>query len=171
MSVVTGPDNDLELILKQWIDTYQHMLMRLCYLYLRDVQLAEDAVQETFIKASRALNDFRGECSPKTWLTRIAIRTCCDIRRNSWFRYINRRITPDMLPEPTQPASEPDQELTLAVMNLPLKLRETIVLYYYQDMSTAEIAEALGVTQPTVSYRLKQGRQKLRIQLEGRNSE
>ena len=76
-----------------------------------------------------------------------------------------------MLPEPTQPASEPDQELTLAVMNLPLKLRETIVLYYYQDMSTAEIAEALGVTQPTVSYRLKQGRQKLRIQLEGRNSE
>ena len=57
MSVVTGPDNDLELILKQWIDTYQHMLMRLCYLYLRDVQLAEDAVQETFIKASRALND------------------------------------------------------------------------------------------------------------------
>jgi len=53
-------------------------------------------------------------------------------------------------------------------MNLPRKLKETIILYYYQDMTTVEIAEMLGITQPTVSYRLKQGREKLRAQLEGR---
>jgi len=168
MSVVMGPGNDLNLTLKYLIDTYQHMLMRLCYLYLHDVHLAEDAVQETFIKASRALADFRGESSEKTWLTRIAIRTCYDIRRNSWFRYINRRVTPEMLPETVEPSSEQDQTLTVAVMNLPRKLKETIILYYYQDMTTVEIAEMLGITQPTVSYRLKQGREKLRAQLEGR---
>ena len=166
MSVVKGPDNEMDLTIRQLIEIYQPMLMRLCYLYLHDVQLAEDAVQETFIKAARALEDFRGESSPKTWLTRIAIRTCCDMRRSAWFRYINRRITPDMLPEPSCAASEHDQELTMAVMNLPLKVREAIVLYYYQDMSTVEIAEMLGITQATVSYRLKQGRQKLRILLE-----
>ena len=71
-----------------------------------------------------------------------------------------------MLPEPSCAASEQDQELTMAVMNLPLKVREAIVLYYYHDMSTVEIAEMLGITQATVSYRLKQGRQKLRILLE-----
>jgi len=73
-----------------------------------------------------------------------------------------------MLPETVEPSSEQDQTLTVAVMNLPRKLKETIILYYYQDMTTVEIAEMLGITQPTVSYRLKQGREKLRAQLEGR---
>lgn len=171
MAIVKGPDNDLELTLKQLIDTHQTMLLRLCYLYLHDRHLAEDAVQETFIKATRGLNDFRRESSEKTWLTRIAIRTCCDMRRGFWFRHMNRSVTPDMLPEPAQPADPRDQALTAAVMNLPQKLKETIILYYYQDMSTAEIAEILNITQPTVSYRLKKGREKLRIQLEGRDIE
>lgn len=154
--------------LEQAINTQGDILLRLCFLYLRDRMLAEDAVQETFLRAYKAYGGFRGDSSEKTWLTRIAIRTCYDIRRGSWFKYINRRVTPEMLPEPIQPVSEHDQALTIAVMNLPVKLRETIILYYYQDMSTAEIAEMLGVTQPTVSYRLKQGREKLRAQLEGR---
>ena len=166
MDNVKGPDNELDQSIKRIIDSYQPMLMKLCYLYLHDVHLAEDAVQETFIKAARSLQNFRGECSEKTWLTRIAIRTCCDIRRGSWFRYINRKITPDMLPESAQEANNEDQSLTLAVMNLPIKLREAVVLYYYQDMTTVEIADMLGITQATVSYRLKQGRQKLRILLE-----
>lgn len=168
MAVVKGPDSDQNLTVRQLVESYQSMLMRLCTLYLQDVHLAEDAVQETFIKAARALGSFRGDSSIKTWLTRIAIRTCYDIRRGSWFKYVNRRVTPEMLPEPIQPASEQDQSLTIAVMNLPVKLREAIILYYYQDMTAAEIADMLNISQPTVSYRLKQGRAKLRIQLERR---
>ena len=170
MTVANESGSEQEITLKQLVDQHQSMLMRLCTLYLHDVHLAEDAVQETFIKAARTLPQFRGESSVKTWLTRIAIRTCCDIRRGSWFRYINRSVTPEMLPDPIQPVSEQDQALTFAVMNLPVKLRETIILYYYQDMSTVEIAEMLGISQPTVSYRLKQGRNRLRTQLEGRES-
>lgn len=168
MSIVMGPDNEKELTIRRMIDEHQTALLRLCYLYLHDVQLAEDAVQETFIKAARTLEKFRGESSEKTWLTRIAMRTCCDMRRSFWFRRMDRRITPEMLPEPAQDTAEDKSALTIAVMNLPQKEREAILLYYYQDMNVSEIADVLGVTQPTVSYRLRRAREKLRRELEGR---
>lgn len=168
MSIVMGPDNEKELTIRRMIDEHQTALLRLCYLYLHDVQLAEDAVQETFIKAARTLEKFRGESSEKTWLTRIAMRTCCDMRRSFWFRRMDRRITPEMLPEPAQDTAEDESALTIAVMNLPQKEREAILLYYYQDMNVSEIADVLGVTQPTVSYRLRRAREKLRRELEGR---
>lgn len=169
MTVVKGPDSDMESTIRQMINEHQTALLRMCYLYLHDVQLAEDAVQETFIKAMRKLDSFRGESSMKTWLTRIAIRTCCDMRRSFWFRRMDRRFTPEMLPDQAQEAEDEGQSLTLAVMNLPTKMREVILLYYYQDMNVSEIADALGVTQPTVSYRLKRAREKLRTELEGRD--
>lgn len=171
MAVVKGPDIDRNQIISSMIEQHQTRLLRLCYLYLHDAQLAEDAVQETFIKALRGLDGFRGESSEKTWLTGIAIRTCCDMRRGFWFRRVERRITPDMLPDRAEDASEENVGLTLAVMNLPRKLREATILYYYQSMSTTEIAHALGITQPTVSNRLKRARDRLRAQLEGRKTE
>jgi len=170
MSVVKGPDNDKEAVIRQLVEAHQTPLLRLCYLYLHDLQLAEDAVQETFIKAARTLDKFRGESSMKTWLTRIAMRTCCDMRRSFWFRRMDRRFTPEMLPDPIQAPDEEETALTVAVMNLPKKEREVILLYYYQDMNMSEIADALGVTQPTVSYRLRRAREKLRVELEGREN-
>lgn len=168
MSIVKGPDNDREAVIRRMIGEYQTALLRLCYLYLHDVQLAEDAVQETFIKAYRTLDTFRGASSEKTWLTRIAMRTCCDMRRSFWFRRMDRRISPDMLPDRASEAEEDETALTLAVMNLPRREREVILLYYYQDMNMTDIAAALGLTQPTVSYRLRRAREKLRQELEGR---
>ena len=168
MSIVKGPDNDKEAVIRRIIGEHQTALTRLCYLYLHDVQLAEDAVQETFIKAYRTFERFRGEASEKTWLTRIAMRTCCDMRRSFWFRRMDRRVTPEMLPDQASEADEDESALTLAVMNLPRKEREVVLLYYYQDMNMNDIAAALGLTQPTVSYRLRRAREKLRQELEGR---
>ena len=54
-------------------------------------------------------------------------------------------------------------------MNLPVKFRETIMLYYYQDMDTKEIGETLGIAQSSVSNRLRKGRELLRKALEGRD--
>lgn len=168
MTIVKGPDNDKEAVIRQLIAEHQTALTRLCYLYLHDVQLAEDAVQETFLKAYSTLERFRGEASAKTWLTRIAMRTCCDMLRTFWYRRMDRRVTPEMLPDCAGEAAEEESALTLAVMNLPHREREVILLYYYQDMNVSEIAKALGVTQPTVSYRLKHAREKLRNALAGR---
>ena len=171
MDVVKGPDSERGESIRQMIDENQTALLRMCYLYLHDVQLAEDAVQETFIKAVRAWDSFRGEAGVRTWLTRIAMRTCMDMRRGFWFRWVDRRVTPEMLPDRAQEAEEGESALTLAVMNLPKKEREVILLYYYQDMNMKDIAETLGVTQPTVSYRLRRAKEKLRTELEGRGKE
>ena len=170
MSNVKGPDNapDRNQRLEQLVDRYQEQVMRMCFLYLCDKTLAEDAMQETFLKVYRALDTFRGEASEKTWIMRIAIRTCYDMNHSGWFRVFNRQVTPDMVPETAVPFEESDDELMNAVIRLPIRLREVILLYYYQGLKVNEVAEALGISQPSVSQRLKRGREKLKDALEGR---
>ncbi|MDO4419474.1 MAG: sigma-70 family RNA polymerase sigma factor [Ruminococcus sp.] len=60
-------------------------IIRLCYMYLKDLSLAEDATQETFIKAYRKLNTFNRKSNINTWLTAIAINTCKNIMRQKSF--------------------------------------------------------------------------------------
>ena len=159
MEAVKDPDSRRDQTIERLILQYQTPLLRLCYVQLQDQALAEDAVQETFLKAYKGFASFRGDSSEKTWLTRIAVNTCRDFQRGGWFKHTDRRVTPDMLP------------LSLAVMKLPRKMREAILLYYYQDMSTEEIAETLGIAQSSVSNRLRRGREKLRKLLEGRDQD
>ena len=169
MQSVKDPGCGHEEAMIRMMNEWQLPLLRLCYIQLQDKGLAEDAVQETFLKAFRGMDSFRGECSEKTWLTRIAINTCRDMQRGGWFRHMDRRVTPDMLPEAAVQPSEDHSDLTLAVINLPRKYREAIMLYYYQDMDTTEIGAALGIAQSSVSNRLRKGRELLRKTLEGRD--
>lgn len=154
--------------LRRMIREHQPQLTRLCYAILHDRTLAEDAVQETFLKAWRGLAAFRGDATEKTWLTHIAVNVCRDLRRSAWFRFTDRRVTPDMLPEPAAdaPASAADRELTAAVMSLPLRLREPVLLYYFQELTMPQIAAALGVSHQAVSSRLARARRMLRAELE-----
>ena len=154
--------------LERLVAQYQGAVLRTCYLYLCDRSQAEDAVQETFLKVYRNLDSFRGESSEKTWILKIAMRTCYDMNHSGWSRFFNRRVTPEMLPEASVPFTERADALTQAVMRLPEKLRRVIILYYYQGLGVREIAETLGITQPSVSSRMKRGREKLKAALEGR---
>lgn len=152
--------------LSRMLRAHQSSLLQLCYALLHDQSLAEDAVQETFLKAYRGLSCFRGDSSEKTWLTSIAVNVCRDLKRNAWFRFVDRRITPDMLPEPAQEAFPEDGIVTAAVMNLPIRLREVVLLYYYQELNSTEIAAALHISHQAVSERLRRARRKLRPILE-----
>ncbi len=165
MEVVMGPDNVHEEELRRLMTLYKNDLMRMSVAFLKDAALAEDAVQETFIKAYRAMASFRGDSSEKTWLMRIAINTCRNMRRDSWFRFVDRNITPDTLP--LGAANDEDRVLMEVVMNLPYRHKEVMLLYYYQGMNLKEISEALGVAASTISTRLKKARERLRRDLEG----
>lgn len=158
-------DSAFELLVAQ----NQEKLLRTCYLYLRDRQLAEDAVQETFLKAYRSLPAFRGDSSEKTWLMRIAVNTCRDLYRSEWFRHMDRRVIPEELPESGVPFTCREESLIVEVMRLPRRLREATLLYYYHGMDEREIAEALGVSRSAVSDRLSRARRKLKELLEGRD--
>ena len=171
MEAIKDPDSRRDQTIERLITQYQTSLLRLCYVQLQDQALAEDAVQETFLKAYKGFDSFRGDSSEKTWLTRIAVNTCRDFQRGGWFKHTDRRVTPDMLPVGTVQPDTEDLDLSLAVMKLPRKMRQAILLYYYQDMSTEEIAETLDIAQSSVSNRLRRGREKLRKLLEGRDQD
>ena len=166
-TAVKAPDSRPETVLERLIRENEVSLKRLCYLYLHDKALAEDAVQETFLKAYRALEGYRGESSEKTWLTRIAVNTCKDMLRTAWFRHVDRRVTPDMLPESRETRDPYNREIAAAVMNLPAKLREVVLLYYYRGLTMAETAEVLKISQPAVTNRLKRARDRLKAELKG----
>ena len=144
---------------------YEEPLLRMCFAYLGDAALAEDAVQETFVKAYRALKGFRGEADEKTWLLRIAINTCKDVRRGAWFRHVDRNAALEEIPF-SAPCAEYDDTLTSAIMRLARKDREAVLLCYYQGLSGQEAAEVLGVTKATVYNRLKKAKAALKKELE-----
>ena len=154
MSNVTGPDTalDRDRIFERLVDQYQESVLRMCYYCLNDKSQAEDAAQETFLKLYRTLNQFRGDCGEKTWIMKIAIRVCYDMNHSGWFRFMNRSVTPEMLPgEAVTEEEKNDAELAEAVKKLPFKLREVILLYYYQGMNVNEIADALNISHSSVS--------------------
>ena len=169
MEAVKDPDSGRNEAIERLVKEWQLPLLRLCYIQLHDKTLAEDAVQETFIKAFHGWAQFRRQSSEKTWLTTIAVNTCKDLQRSAWFRHTDRRVTPEMLPEAIVQPTQTNMDLTLAVMNLPKKYREAIMLYYYQDMEVREIGTVLGIAQSSVSNRLKKAREMLRKGLEGRD--
>ena len=153
--------------LSELAEAYQEDLLRVCFLYLQDRGLAEDAVQETFLKAYRALPRYREESSPKTWLTRIAVNTCRDMRRTAWFRHLGWNEIPEWTASCGPDVSDEAIAVSVEIARLPAKLKEAVLLYYYQDMTVNEIAEALGIAQSSVSGRLIRAREKLRASLKG----
>ena len=157
-----------EATLNRLVEEHQVELLRLCFIILKDEALAEDAVQETFWKAWKNITNFRGESSERTWLTHIAVNTCRDMRRSAWLRHTDRRVTPEMLPEAAGAYTPRDEAVTMTVLALPGKLREVITLYYYQDMTMQEIADALGIALSTVHARIGKAQDKLRQELERR---
>ncbi len=144
---------------------YEIPIRRMCCVYLRDEVLADDAVQETFLKAYMGLANFRGEASEKTWLMRIAVNVCHSMRRTGWMRFIDRRVTLDKLPEPVMQADYGLTELTLDIMQLPRKLLDVVLLHDYQGFTVRETGEILGVPYQTVISRLKKAHAILRIEL------
>ena len=167
MNVVKDPDNLRSQRLGHLIRHYEKDLLRICCMYLRDVSLAEDAVQETFIKAYKHMESFRGESSERTWLFSIAVNVCRDMRRSAWFRYIDRSVDVDALQIPAGAVSVTNLALMQEIARLPRGEMEAILLYYYADLSLAEIADMLRISQPAVSKRLKKARHMLKDVLEG----
>jgi len=158
-----------EQTLSGWIEAYSDAILKTCYLYLADRGQAEDATQETWVKAWKHMDDFEHEsiANEKAWLLRIAINTCKDIRRGGWFQHIDRRQAIEELP-PQLTAVEPkDLSLTQAVMELPGRYKQVILLYYFQGLTMQETADTLGAVQSTVQRRLKKAEALLRTSLTG----
>ena len=151
--------------LERLMEQYGSSLLRMCALYLKDADLAQDAVQETFIRAYRHIEDYRGESSERTWLTAIAINVSRDMLRTAWFRHQSRSTDIDTLPEKPAEFEFPDNTVLTEVMHLPAKYREVVLLRYYEGLKLKEVASALGLSDGRVRSRLNKANELLRDRL------
>lgn len=161
MSNAQVPGNAEETMLRL-MDSYGAMLQNLCVMTLGDNALAQDAVQETFLKAYRCLTKLDDVHSERAWLIRVAVNTCRDIQRSAWMRHTDRRVLLDTLPETAAPASREDSCVLDAVRSLPVKERQVILMRYWQNLSVDETAEALGLSRATVYRRLAKAQKRLK---------
>lgn len=162
-------DQERDELLETWLREYGTSILRTCFVCLSDMRDAEDALQETFLKAWRAMDRYerRNGASEKTWLTHIAINVCRDMRRTRWFRHVDMRRALEEVPEGMACALPEDRSLLLDIMQLPDKYKQPLLLYYYQDMTMEETAQALGMSKSTVYNRLKKAESILKLQLTG----
>ena len=169
MSNALGPGNASEEELLRLMDAYGAVLFNLCRMMLRDHHRAQDAVQETFIKAYKHLDRLPQIRNEKAWLIRIAINVCRDTMRTAWFQHVIRSVDLTELPEIAVPQPDPDDDSPLldAVQTLPAKEREALLLSYWQNMTPDEIASTLHINRATVYRRLERARSNLKITLEG----
>ena len=134
---------------------YEKDMLKLCYIYLRDYDLAQEALQESFLKVYTRFGTYRGEAAEKTWLTAIVANTCKDILRSAWFRNRQLHVSLDSLPSSFPPPDETQLDLMAAIMDLPVKSREVIQMKYQHGLSNEEIARVLHVTPTAVSKRIR----------------
>lgn len=161
----TAPD--IERLMQQYGD----YLLRTAFIYLKDYQAAEDAVQETFINVYKHYTDFRGDCSEKTWITHIAINICKTMLRKRKHGNHEMLDALENLPDEDSETFDEEQDiLATAIMNLPQKYKDTVMMFYYQDLNTYEIAKRLGISENGVSSRLSRARAMLK-QIVERSSE
>ncbi len=158
-ALVPGSADETEFI--RMVNTYSHLLTGLCAIILRDVHLAQDVVQETFLRAWRS-GPLREETA-KSWLIRVAVNLCRDQLRSRWMRHVDRSITPEEMNLPVLPE---ENDVILQVKQLPLEEREVIVMHYWGNLSAVEIAEALHISRAAVFRRLEKAKKHLRLELE-----
>ena len=137
--------------------TYGDMLYRVAYHALKNRADAEDVMQEVFVRLLRARPEFLDEEHAKAWLLRVGARCAADVLRAPW----RRREGPldDGLPAPEPPG---EGGVVEAVLALPAKYRTAVHLYYYEELSVAEIAAVLGKSEGAVKSRLFRARALLR---------
>ena len=159
---------------------YQRKILRLLSRMLRDQSEIEDVMQEAFIKAYRALPQFRGDSAFYTWLYRIAINTA-----RNWMASQSRRpsspslhqsedgetfdeidnLTDNNTPESLLASREIAESVNESIQALPAELRMAIVLREIEGLSYEEIAQAMGCPIGTVRSRIFRAREAIATKL------
>lgn len=126
---------------------------------------AEDAVQEVFLRLYTYKGGFESPEHLRRWLIRVTVNVCKNTLKSWWRR---RRVSLDTVAETPVFDAPEDRTLYEAVLSLPEKYRVVLGLYYYyEELSTAQIAQALGLRQSAVTTRLSRARKLLKEQLGG----
>lgn len=146
-----------------FIRKYYEEILRYCSLHCADTKYAEDLTQETFLHFFARLSDYHFKGKTKNYLYTIAGNLCKDFYKKKKDVPTERQV----LEENSGPSLDTlDGVLEKIVLEkameaLPEKLREVIILYYFQELKLSEIAEVLQIGLSLVKYRLRQAKKML----------
>ena len=125
---------------------------------------AEDVTQNTFIKLWQCQESFEDLEHARKWLIRVAVNECHSLWRTPWMK--KTAYLEDVKKEPSFSMRE-RSELYYAVLELPVKYRQVVHLYYFEEYSVKEIAELMKLSETAVQTRLLRAREKLKEALKG----
>jgi RNA polymerase sigma-70 factor (ECF subfamily) len=163
--VLAGDISAFEGIVHRW----QGPLVNLAYRFCHDRGRSEDMAQEAFLRAYRGLAQWRKDAVFSTWLFALAT----NLYRSELRRIPARTVSLDDITEPADPRAsdggleDQDRDVAVrrAVLVLPAKYREALILFYFHDMDVNTAARSLGLPEGTVKARLFRGREILRSKL------
>ncbi|WP_188207860.1 sigma-70 family RNA polymerase sigma factor [Alkalibacillus aidingensis] len=163
-------------LLDHCMTQYGTEIKRLVYAYVRNHADTDDVVQEVFITVYQKIDQFQHQSELKSWIYRIAINKSKDHLRG--FKHRQQRLkqkleqtfkkeaTNQQTPEQVSLQTEESKKLLVQVYQLPIKYKEVIILYYFEQLSVKEIADILNINTNTIKARLKRGRERLKEKIE-----
>lgn len=155
-------------LVEQAMENYSELLFRNAYYYVKDAYIAEDIVQDVFIKLYCANYVEQGEL--RAYLSKMTANRSKDYLKSWAYRKVQltEKIFSKKYKVPKDKLVEQEElnALDQAILNLPLKQREAIVYYYLESLSVKEIAELLERPESTIKSRLKSGKELLKNQLQ-----
>lgn len=148
--------DNFEEVYNRQIDT----VLKISVMYLKNIEDAEEATQETFIKFMRYKPEFEDAKHEKNWFIKTSANICKNMLKSSWFKKIT--CSDDLSHFYKE---EKDYEILQEILELPYKYKMSIYLFYYESYSTEEIAQMLDTKPATVRSNLHRGRKLLKISL------
>ena len=144
------------------VEKYSDMVLRLAYVYVKNIPDAEDITQDVFIKFFKSKKVFNDMEHIKAWFITVTKNTSKDYLKSWW-----RKKTDKLKDNIAVSDNYFNSEIVKVVLNLPINYRDIIYLFYYDGYSTIEIAERFNMKEATVRTRLKRGRALLKSKLGG----
>lgn len=157
--------HQFEFDIEEAVRRYSDMVYRLALLNMKNRFDAEDVFQEVFLKLFRYKESIKSEEHLKAWLLRVTINQCKSMAASAWKR---RTVSLDMWEQIAGPEENEDYtEVYEMVRTLPLKYRQVMHLYYFEELSLKEIGEILGKKEGTIKTQLARARKMLDQKLKG----
>jgi len=147
--------------LEKMIDKYSDMVYRLAMTRTGKKENSEDVFQEVFLRLSRKMPEFKSEEHEKAWIIRVTINCSKNLLNSAFFRHKSE------MTEELSFQTEERHDVYYAVLELPLKYRTIIYLYYYEGYKINEISKVLKIKENTVKSQLARAREKLKSNLKG----
>ena len=143
------------------VEKYFNMVYKLALSQTKDKANADDVVQEVFLRYIKGDTAFENEEHIKAWLIRVTINCSKNTFSNSWFK----KTVP--LTEEIVFQSKEKSDIYYTTLELPQKYRTVIHLFYYEELSVAQIAKYLKTKESTIKSQLHRGREMLKEKLKG----